>query len=170
MDGIYSLPDILICLNNQKKLSIFNSFGMWMGQIALGGRYSRELFNRHGDLRHIRRLRFWYLDKVLMEKYNFKQEDATALASFLTPVLNFEPSKRPTAKGMLQHPWLLNHMPSSPIQNNVEVDGIPEKNSEKDEGEAMTAGLENIAIKDSKPNSGNPKTKNHHQPGVIEIK
>lgn len=143
---------------------------MWLGQIALGGRYSRELFNRHGDLRHIRRLRFWYLDRVLMEKYNFNQEDATALASFLTPALNFDPSKRPTAKEMLQHPWLLNPTPSSSIQNNVEADGIPEKNSEKDEGEAMTAGLENIAIKDSKPNSANSKTKDLHQPGGIKIK
>ncbi|KAG2260871.1 hypothetical protein Bca52824_080165 [Brassica carinata] len=32
-------------------------------KIALGGRYSRDLFNRHGDLRHIRRLRFWPMNK-----------------------------------------------------------------------------------------------------------
>ena len=48
-------------------------------QIALGGRYSRDYFNRQGELRHIRRLRFWPLSKVLMEKYEFSEEDAMRL-------------------------------------------------------------------------------------------
>ncbi|KAK9723880.1 hypothetical protein RND81_05G031600 [Saponaria officinalis] len=42
--------------------------GMMPRKIALGGRYSRDFFNRYGDLRHIRRLRFWPLNKVLVEK------------------------------------------------------------------------------------------------------
>ncbi|KAF7834854.1 serine/threonine-protein kinase SRPK-like isoform X1 [Senna tora] len=32
--------------------------GMMPGKIALGGRYSRELFNRYGDLMHIRSVVF----------------------------------------------------------------------------------------------------------------
>lgn len=74
-------------------------------QIALGGRYSREFFNRHGDLRHIRRLRFWPLNKVLMEKYEFREQDAKELADFLVPILDFVPEKRPTAAKLLNHPW-----------------------------------------------------------------
>lgn len=75
-------------------------------QIALGGRYSREFFNRHGDLRHIRRLRFWPLDKVLVEKYEFSERDAKDMADFLIPILDFDPEKRPTAAQCLLHPWM----------------------------------------------------------------
>ncbi|KAI3823281.1 hypothetical protein L1987_04715 [Smallanthus sonchifolius] len=80
--------------------------GMMPRKIALGGRYSREFFNRHGDLRHIRRLRFWPLNKVLMEKYEFSEQDAKELADFLVPILDFVPEKRPTAAKLLNHPWI----------------------------------------------------------------
>ncbi len=33
------------------------------------GKYAREYFNSKGELRHIKRLRFWPLDRVLVEKY-----------------------------------------------------------------------------------------------------
>lgn len=80
--------------------------GMMPRKIALGGRYSRDFFNRHGDLRHIRRLRFWPMNKVLEEKYNFPQQDAIDFADFLVPLLDFVPEKRPTAEQALLHPWL----------------------------------------------------------------
>lgn len=79
--------------------------GMMPRKIALGGRYSRDFFNRHGDLRHIRRLRFWPLNKVLEEKYNFPEQDAIDFADFLVPLLDFVPEKRPTAEQALLHPW-----------------------------------------------------------------
>lgn len=79
--------------------------GMMPRKIALGGRYSRDFFNRHGDLRHIRRLRFWPLNKVLEEKYNFPGQDANDFADFLSPLLDFVPEKRPTAEQALLHPW-----------------------------------------------------------------
>ncbi|KAG0610129.1 hypothetical protein M758_7G040700 [Ceratodon purpureus] len=75
-------------------------------KIALSGRYSRDYFNRHGDLRHIRRLRYWPLDNVLIEKYDFAEKDAQELAEFLVPLLDFTPEKRPTAGQCLQHSWL----------------------------------------------------------------
>ncbi|KAJ7557241.1 hypothetical protein O6H91_05G118300 [Diphasiastrum complanatum] len=75
-------------------------------RVALGGRYSRDYFNRHGDLRHIRRLRYWPLNRVLVEKYDFTEQDAEVLASFLCPLLDFIPEKRPTAAQCLVHPWL----------------------------------------------------------------
>lgn len=75
-------------------------------KIALGGRNSRDYINRHGDLRHIRRLRYWPLDRVLIEKYDYPQQDALALCDFLLPLLDFVPEKRPTAGQCLSHPWL----------------------------------------------------------------
>jgi len=78
----------------------------WVVQIALGGKYSRDFFNRHGELRHIRKLRFWPLDQVLVEKYDFPSGEAADLAAFLTPMLDFVPERRATAAQMLGHPWL----------------------------------------------------------------
>lgn len=120
-------------------------------QIALGGRYSRDFFNRHGDLRHIRRLRFWPLHKVLKEKYEFSEQDATDLADFLVPILDFVPEKRPTAAQCLSHPWFTGGPPRhlTPIANSTPQandNKTPEKTKEKDEREAMEAGVGNMAI------------------------
>lgn len=75
-------------------------------KVALSGRHSRDYFNRHGDLRHIRRLQYWPLDNVLIEKYDFSEQDAQEFADFLVPLLDFNPDKRPTAGPCLQHSWL----------------------------------------------------------------
>ncbi|CAH0475796.1 unnamed protein product [Peronospora belbahrii] len=66
----------------------------------------REFFNRKGDLKRIRNLKFWSLQQVLIEKYHFLHHDAECLASFLGPMLRYEPSKRATAHDCLAHPWL----------------------------------------------------------------
>ncbi|EFJ18050.1 hypothetical protein SELMODRAFT_53092, partial [Selaginella moellendorffii] len=75
-------------------------------KVSLGGRFSREFFNRQGDLRHIKKLRYWPLDKVLHDKYSFPAQDAQELAEFLCPLLDFVADKRPTAGQCLLHPWV----------------------------------------------------------------
>jgi serine/threonine protein kinase len=75
--------------------------------VALSGRYSLELFNRKGELRNIRKLKFWDLKSVLSEKYKMSIQEAESLASFLQPMLDFDPEKRATAGEMLKHPWLI---------------------------------------------------------------
>ncbi|XP_053377977.1 SRSF protein kinase 3-like isoform X2 [Mercenaria mercenaria] len=74
--------------------------------IALSGKYSREFFNRKGELRNITKLKPWGLFEVLSEKYEWDPEEAQAFADFLTPMLQFEPEKRATAGECLLHPWL----------------------------------------------------------------
>ncbi|KAF3455133.1 hypothetical protein FNV43_RR05581 [Rhamnella rubrinervis] len=126
--------------------------GMMPRKIALSGRYSREFFNRYGDLRHIRRLRFWPLNKVLTEKYDFSEQDASDLADFLIPILDFVPEKRPTAAQCLSHPWIIAGPrllePSMAGNQPQAKDGSisEKKRKDKDEREAMEAGLGNIAI------------------------
>ncbi|XP_022743388.1 serine/threonine-protein kinase SRPK [Durio zibethinus] len=132
--------------------------GMMPRKIALGGRYSRDFFNRYGDLRHIRRLRFWSLNKVLVEKYEFSEQDANDMAEFLVPILDFVPEKRPSAAQCVLHPWInagprLLEPSASPSQIQVADTDISEKKKrEMDDREAMEVGMGNIAISaDSKP-------------------
>nr|XP_002741614.1 PREDICTED: SRSF protein kinase 2-like [Saccoglossus kowalevskii] len=74
--------------------------------IALSGKYSREFFNKRGELRHIHKLKPWDLYHVLVEKYEWPHSEAEALTSFLVPMLEFAPEKRATAAECLLHPWL----------------------------------------------------------------
>ncbi|KAL1557673.1 non-specific serine/threonine protein kinase [Salvia divinorum] len=128
--------------------------GMMPRKVALGGRYSRDFFNRFGDLRHIRRLRFWPLTKVLREKYEFSEKDATETADFLTQILDFVPEKRLTAAQCLTHPWISGRQ-ITPSSKPKEVEnGGPENRTEKDETETVEVRVGNIVIdttsKDSK--------------------
>ncbi|CAL5212210.1 unnamed protein product [Lathyrus oleraceus] len=140
--------------------------GKMPSKIALGGRYSRDFFNRHGDLRHIRDLRFWPLNKILMEKYNFSEPDAKGMADFLLPILDFDPEKRPTAAQCLSHPWF-SAVPRTiePSVTSTQPDATSEelfekrkREKEKAEQELVEIGVKNIAInqtsesiKDSEP-------------------
>uniref|UniRef100_A0A0D6QYT8 non-specific serine/threonine protein kinase n=1 Tax=Araucaria cunninghamii TaxID=56994 RepID=A0A0D6QYT8_ARACU len=129
--------------------------GMMPRRIALGGRYSRDFFNRHGDLRHIRRLRFWPLNKVLQEKYEFSEQEAFDFTEFLFPLLDFVPEKRPTAGQALLHPWLNAgpcllepSLPSGEAQNCDDVKQEKKKidNSAKEAMEHAEVAMGNIAI------------------------
>ncbi|KAK3445506.1 SRSF protein kinase 2 isoform X2 [Eucalyptus grandis] len=143
--------------------------GMMPRKIALGGRYSRDFFNRYGDLRHIRRLRFWPLNKVLLEKYEFSQQDADELTDFLVPILDFVPESRPTAAQCLLHPWInagprLLEPSVPPNQNQVtEVANSDKFTKEKDDREAVEVGVGNIAI-----NSDSQSTKDSPSGGEIQ--
>ncbi|CAA3009647.1 SRSF kinase 1 [Olea europaea subsp. europaea] len=131
--------------------------------VALGGRYSRELFNRYGGLRHIRRLKFWHLNKVLREKYEFSEQDANDMADFLVQILDFVPEKRPTAAQCLNHPWISagpKRLTPSMSQLHSMGNDCAEKKREKDEREAMEDGVGNIAI------DGAPKPVKYSQPTV----
>lgn len=75
-------------------------------QFSSSGTRFKDYFNRHGDLKRIRRLKFWPLDCVLVERYNFTESDAQGFADFLRPILDFTPENRPSAAQCLKHPWL----------------------------------------------------------------
>lgn len=46
------------------------------------------------------------LQSVLVEKYEWGEEDADELSSFLLPMLDFVQENRATAAQCLEHPWL----------------------------------------------------------------
>ncbi|CAN4078586.1 unnamed protein product [Withania somnifera] len=67
---------------------------------------SKDYFDRHGDLKRIRRLKYGCLDKLLVDKHRFSESDAHEFTEFVGPLLDFEPEKRPTAEQCLRHQWL----------------------------------------------------------------
>ncbi|KAL3318270.1 SRSF protein kinase 2 [Cichlidogyrus casuarinus] len=74
--------------------------------IALGGKYSREFFDKRASLRHIKRLKPWDLYSVLTEKYEWDPLEARRFTNFLEPMLAYEPNMRATAADCLRHPWI----------------------------------------------------------------
>ncbi|CAG8570033.1 9982_t:CDS:2 [Ambispora gerdemannii] len=85
---------------------IVELLGLFPKHLALGGKYSNEIFNRKGELRHIHKLRYWKLPEVLCEKYLLPRNEAELFASFLIPMLDLNPEKRASAKQSLTQPWL----------------------------------------------------------------
>ncbi|CAO1333453.1 unnamed protein product [Diamesa serratosioi] len=75
-------------------------------QISLQGKMSNVLFTKKGDLRNISGLKPWALMDVLTEKYEWTTEQAGEFASFLKPMLEYDPQKRATAASCLLHEWL----------------------------------------------------------------
>lgn len=70
------------------------------------GKWSREFFDRRGDLRHIRSLRATSLDALLRASSRHASSDLYILASFLIPMLEWDPERRGSAYDMLTHRWL----------------------------------------------------------------
>ncbi|XP_077017707.1 SRSF protein kinase 1 isoform X1 [Tamandua tetradactyla] len=75
-------------------------------KLIVAGKYSKEFFTKKGDLKHITKLKPWGLFEVLVEKYEWSQEEAAGFTDFLLPMLELIPEKRATAAECLQHPWL----------------------------------------------------------------
>merc|ERR1712151_163978 len=70
------------------------------------GRRAMTYFNRRGELRHIKSLRFWGLQDVLQQKYHMHPVEAKNLSSFLLPMLRLAPEERATAQQQIAHLWL----------------------------------------------------------------
>nr|XP_039263595.1 SRSF protein kinase 3-like isoform X2 [Styela clava] len=73
---------------------------------AFSGKYSHDFFTKRGELRHIHKLKMWPLPDVLVEKYEWPEEEALEFASFLLPMLEVIPDRRASAAQCLEHPWL----------------------------------------------------------------
>ena len=92
---------------DEDHLAMFQELlGKMPKRLALDGKYSHNFFDKKGNLKHIKQLKFWPVQEVLIEKYNFTRPDAQAVADFMTPLLDFDPKTRATALDALQSDWL----------------------------------------------------------------
>ena len=71
---------------------------------------------------------------MLHGKYDLPESDADALAAFLTPMLDFSPSRRATAAEMLTRPWLDAQAPAAPTDavDVGDADGAGDADEEED--------------------------------------
>jgi serine/threonine-protein kinase SRPK3 len=101
---------------NEDHIALFlELLGRMPRQMTSTGQYARDFFTRQGELRNIKKLRYWPLDRVLAEKYRLPEDEARELSSFLLPMLEYMPDKRATAAEMLKHPWVAN--PDAQLQH-----------------------------------------------------
>ena len=92
---------------DEDHLAMFQELlGKMPKKISLSGKYSKNFFTKRGDLKHIHQLKFWPIHEVLQEKYHFSERDAREVATFILPLLEFNPTKRATALDSLRSDWL----------------------------------------------------------------
>mmetsp|Transcript_50190 Transcript_50190/g.119376 ORF Transcript_50190/g.119376 Transcript_50190/m.119376 type:complete len:84 (-) Transcript_50190:72-323(-) len=77
-------------------------------EVLARARLKKTFFHADGRLRHISTLRHWPLQRVLVEKYKMPEGDAKDVAAFLSPMLELDPLRRPSASAMRNHPFLSN--------------------------------------------------------------
>ncbi|KAJ6244956.1 hypothetical protein M0813_20661 [Anaeramoeba flamelloides] len=80
--------------------------GKFSPVILLTGRNSELMVDQNGNLLHYNNIPSDPLKKRLIDTYNFDTKDAEQIASFLFPMLNYDPKKRISAKKCLKHEWL----------------------------------------------------------------
>ncbi|XP_056129061.1 SRSF protein kinase 3-like [Lampris incognitus] len=85
---------------------IIELLGPLPSEFALSGRNSKQFFNHKGQLRHISKLKPWSLYEILLDKFEWPQEQAIQFSSFLLTMLELVPDKRATAAQCLKHPWI----------------------------------------------------------------
>ena len=88
-DGKQSLYSLL-----DHMAQIIELIGQFPKHLLRRGKYVSELFNRKGELRAIKKLNYWKLEQVLIQKYHFEPLEAAQLDSFLTPMMNIDSEKR----------------------------------------------------------------------------
>uniref|UniRef100_A0ACD5U8E3 Uncharacterized protein n=1 Tax=Avena sativa TaxID=4498 RepID=A0ACD5U8E3_AVESA len=114
-------------------------------KIATMGTKSKEYFDRHGDLKRIRRLKISSIERVLVDKYKIPQSDAREFAEFLCPLLDFAPEKRPTAAQCLQNKWLqcgdvktVANIATKSIGVTLNVESMPDSCAKRIDGKCNT--------------------------------
>lgn len=104
------------------------------------------------------------MNRVLIEKYEFSEQDANDLSDFLVSILDFVPEKRPTAAQCLLHPWInsgpraLEPSLSSQDQKSKNKLDTERKKRDNEEQEAMEVKMGNVAISSSESKPGMSKS------------
>jgi len=92
--------------NDDHLAQIQELLGKMPYHITQTGKFSSNFFNRKGELRYIKNLKYWPLKEVFLEKYKLTERNAQDASDFLLPMLKMIPNERAKAKDMINHPWI----------------------------------------------------------------
>ncbi|KAJ3268430.1 serine/threonine protein kinase, CMGC group [Terramyces sp. JEL0728] len=73
---------------------IIELIGHFPKSFSQSGKYSREIFNKKGELKHISSLRAWTLAEVFCEKYHFDKVEGQEMSDFILPLIRVVPADR----------------------------------------------------------------------------
>ncbi|KIS68216.1 serine/threonine protein kinase SKY1 [Mycosarcoma maydis] len=154
---------------------IIELLGDFPKSLAFAGKYSADIFNRRGELRHIHKLRFWPLISVLQEKYLMPYNDANELSSFLLPMLRLHPEKRAGARELLDHTWIDGIVVQGEIEQAMRQAGIDVEalTASSPSGRTLPPGLtpsEADALKPVGSVSSSPATMSLNMQGLEDAK
>lgn len=94
--------------NDHHLSMLIETLGKIPKNIALGGKKSRNFFNKGGSLINIKDVEenCEPISKILHKEFELSKKDSQEIEDFLKPMLEYDPKKRISARKALEHPWL----------------------------------------------------------------
>ena len=89
-------------------------------KIMMTGKNSSQIFNKKQQLKRINKLRYWNLEQVLVEKYDFSKHEAQEISEVVLPMIKIVPKERYilfiriTARESVRHEWFKGVMEEYP--------------------------------------------------------
>lgn len=93
-------------LNENHILKFIEILGYIPKQIIMKMKNPKIYFDMLEKFNKFKTIKKTSIKNILIEKYNFKSNEAQALHDFLTKMLEYFPDKRPSARNLLSHQWL----------------------------------------------------------------
>lgn len=92
--------------NDDHLALMMETLGKIPKSFALGGKRSREFFNKNGQLIRIKHIKDFSISEILIQDFKFEDEEAKKVENFLRPMLEYDPKKRIDARTALKSKWL----------------------------------------------------------------
>ena len=93
-------------LNENHIIKFIEILGYIPKQIIMKMKNPKIYFDMLEKFNKFKTIKKTSIKNILIEKYNFKSNEAQALHDFLTKMLEYFPDKRPSARNLLSHQWL----------------------------------------------------------------
>ena len=92
--------------NDDHLALMIETLGAIPKHMILGGKYSKNYFDKQGELLRIHNIKEYPLKDILHNEFKYEKEVAAEIEGFLLPMLHYDPKKRVDAKTALKAPWL----------------------------------------------------------------
>ena len=106
-DSLFKVKrDANFSLNENHIIKFIEILGYIPKQIIMKMKNPKIYFDMLEKFNKFKTIKKTSIKNILIEKYNFKSNEAQALHDFLTKMLEYFPDKRPSARNLLSHQWL----------------------------------------------------------------